>query len=328
MNPIIPKSQPDKPAESVLEWLLDSDPSIRWQVMRDLTNEPAEAVAAMRSRVATEGWGAELLKRQNTDGSWGDGASTPVWSSTLHTLQLLWNMGLDPLSEPARRAVDLVRAKVTWGPGFGDASFFEGETEPCINGRVIGLAGYFGEASDRLLERLLREQLKDGGWNCEAENGSVRSSFHTTICVLEGLLEYEKSRSATEEVTAARLQAQEYLLERRLFRSLSNGEVVALDKKTGQPTAWMSFSFPTTWHYDVLRGLDTLRNAGVRPDERVAEAVELVTKKRDADGRWPRENIHADPVGLAMEGAAGTPSRWNTLRAQRVLDWYSSGSQH
>lgn len=327
MNANTPGMEIHKPAESVINWLLDSDPSIRWQVMRDLAGESAEAVAEMRARVATEGWGAELLKRQNADGSWGVDSSIPVWSSTLHTLQLLWAMGLDPKSEPARKAVDLLRDNFTWGPGFGDAPFFEGETEPCINGRVIGLAGYFGQVSDSLLERLLGEQLEDGGWNCEAENGSVRSSFHTTICVLEGLLEYEKSRGAAPDVTAARLRGQEYLLERRMFRSLSSGEVLAVDKKTGKPMAWMSFSFPTTWHYDVLRGLDYLRNAGVQPDERVTEAVERVAKKQNQDGRWPRENVHRDPVGLVMEGAEGTPSRWNTLRALRVLNWYSTGTQ-
>jgi len=323
MNPKMPNSPILKPTRSVIKWLLDSDPSIRWQVLRDLTKESDEAVAAERSRVATEGWGAQLLNHQNTNGSWGDGNSAPVWSSTLQTMQLLWNMGLDPISEQARKAISLVRDEVTWGPQWGNSPFFEGEVEPCINGRVLGLGAYFGETSEPLLKRLLGEQLKDGGWNCETENGSVRSSFHTTICVLEGLLEYEKAKGATAAVTASRVRAQEYFLERRMFRSLSTGEVVALDKKTGQPAKWTLFSFPTTWHYDLLRGLDYLRSAGIDPDERVAEAVELTAKKQHQNGRWPRQNIHPDPVGLDMEGATGTASRWNTLRALRVLDWYS-----
>ena len=323
MNPKMPNSPIQKPTRSVIKWLLDSDPSIRWQVLRDLTKESDEAVAAERSRVATEGWGAQLLNHQNTNGSWGDGNSAPVWSSTLQTMQLLWNMGLDPISEQARKAISLVRDEVTWGPQWGNSPFFEGEVEPCINGRVLGLGAYFGETSGRLLERLLGEQLKDGGWNCKTENGSVRSSFHTTICVLEGLLEYEKAKGATAAVTAARVRAQEYFLERRMFRSLSTGEVVAMDKKTGQPAKWTLFSFPTTWHYDLLRGLDYLRSAGIDPDDRVAEAVELTAKKQHQNGRWPRQNIHPDPVGFDMEGATGTASRWNTLRALRVLDWYS-----
>ena len=324
MTPNAPKGQILKPNRSVIKWLLGSDPSIRWQVMRDLAKEPDEIVAAERSRVAVEGWGAQLLSRQAPDGTWGDDVSFPKWSSTLHTLQLLWTMGLDPMSEQARKAVGLLRDKVTWGPEFGDSPFFEGEVEPCINGRVLGLGGYFGETSDRLLERLLSEQLTDGGWNCEAERGSVRSSFHTTICVLEGLLEYEKAKGATAAVMAARVRAQEYLLERRMFRALSTGEVVAVDKKTRLPTKWTLFSFPTTWHYDVLRGLDYLRRAGVEPDERVAEAVELVAKKQHQNGRWPLQNPHRDPVHLDMEAGRGKASRWNTLRALRVLDWYSA----
>jgi hypothetical protein len=305
-----------EPSSAVTAWLLDSDPSIRWQALRDLTDEPGEAVAAERSRVASAGWGARLLDLQRPDGTWGDGVSVPAWESTLYTLLLLREMGLDPASERARRAVALVRDTVTWGAYFGDAPFFEGEVEPCINGGVLALGGYFGEASDRLAERLLGEQLADGGWNCEAERGSVRASFHTTLCVLEGLLEYEKARGATAAVADARARAHEYLLERRMFRRLSSGEVI--------DPAWTRFSFPTTWHYDVLRGLDYLRGAGVAPDERAAEAVGLVAKRQDASGRWPLDEPHADPVGLDMEGGAGNPSRWNTLRALRVLGWYSA----
>ena len=275
----------------VMQWLLDSDPSIRWQVMRDLTEERDEIVAAERSRVASEGWGARLLALQGLDGSWGDGASKRKWESTLYTLLLLRAMGLDSTSQQARRAVGLVRDKFTWGPEFGDAPFFEGEVEPCINGGVLALGGYFGEASDRLVDRLLGEQLEDGGWNCEAPR-SRRSSFHTTICVLEGLLEHEKAKGATAEVTDARIRGQEYLLERRMFRRLSTGEVV--ERK------WPHFSFPTNWHYDVLRGLDYLRSARVEADERVAEAVELVATTRQQDGRWPLQYPHPDP-----------PRRWN-----------------
>lgn len=305
-----------KPKRSVIKWLLDSDPSIRWQVMRDLTDEPDEVVAAERSRIASEGWGAQILKLQRPDGNWGDGASIPKWKSNLYTLLLLRDMGVDPKSGQARKAVDLMRDKVTWGPEFGDSPFFEGEVEPCINGHTLALGCYFGEVSDRLFDRLLGEQLKDGGWNCEAERGSVRSSFHTTICVLEGLLEYEKAKGATTAVTDARVRAQEYLLERRMFRRLSSGEVI--DRN------WTRFSFPTTWHYDILRGLDYLRKAAVEPDERITEAVEIVVKRQHQNGRWPLHASHFDPVDLQMEGGAGKASRWNTLRALRVLDWYSA----
>lgn len=318
------KQQLPKPPEAVIQWLLDSDPSIHWQVMRDFTNASDAVVAADRARVATEGWGAQLLARQALDGTWGDDSSTATWESTLYTLLLLRTMGLDPMSEQAHTAVGRVRDHVTWrgwdwdgtwrGWEFAGTPFFEGEVEPCINGGVLALGGYFGETSERLLERLLSEQLADGGWNCEAERGAVRSSFHTTICVLEGLLEYEKAKGATAAVTDARQRVQEYLLERRMFRKLSSGEVI-------DPN-WTQFSFPTTWHYDVLRGLDYLRRAGVTPDERLAEAVGRVAQQQDKDGRWTLQNPHPDPVGLNMEGGVGSPSRWNTLRAGRVLAWY------
>jgi len=316
MATIKTKREVPEPRKSVIQWLLDSDPSIRWQVMRDLMDESHEVVAGERSRVASEGWGARLLDLRAPDGQWGGGPYIcPGWTSTTDTLLLLREMGLDPTSERARRAIELVRENSTWGPEFGDATYFEGEVEPCINGRVLASGAYFGQASDRLLDRLLHEQLEDGGWNCQAPP-SKRSSFHTTICVLEGLLEYEKANGATPAVTAARLRAQEYLLERGLFRSLSTGEVIDPD--------WTQFSFPTRWHYDVLWGLDYLRKAGVEPDERVAEAIDLVDKKRDSYGRWPLENPHAGEVHFDMEDGAGNPSRWNTLRAIRVLGWYSA----
>ena len=304
-----------EPPESIIHWLLDSDPSIRWQVMRDLMDESQEVVADVRSRVACEGWGSRLLDLQGPDGQWGGDTFFPHWTSTFYTLLQLRDLGLNPTSERARRAIGVVRDSCTWGPEFGDAPFFEGEVEPCINGRVLALGAYFGEASDRLVDRLLGEQLEDGGWNCEAPP-SKRSSFHSTICVLEGLLEYERAKGATTTVTDARLRGQDYLLKRRMFRSLSTGEVIDPD--------WTQSSFPTRWHYDVLWGLDYLRRAGVEPDERVAEAIDLVDKKRDEGGRWLLENPHAGLVHFDMEDGAGKPSRWNTLRALRVLDWHAT----
>lgn len=245
--------------------------------------------------------------------------TTPRWRSNLFTLLLLRDLGLDPMSTQARTAVGLVRDNVIWGPGFGNSPFFEGEVEPCINGHTLALGGYFRPISARLLDRLLSEQLSDGGWNCEAERGSVRSSSHSTICVLEGLLEYEKAKGARAAVTDARVRAQEYLLFRQLFRRLSTGEVIN-DRKGDRD--WTRFSFPTMWHYDVLRGLEYFRSAGVAPDERMAEAIELVAMRRHSHGRWPLHEPYPDPVYFAMESGSDQPSRWNTLRALRVLDWY------
>ena len=307
--------EPRSSNDGVIAWLVDSDPSIRWQVMRDLTDDSEEIVAAERSRVATEGWGSLLLDQQRPDGQWGDGIDTPFWWSNMYTLLFLRDLGIDPASARARAAIDRVRDNVTWGPEFGNSPFFEGEVEPCINGRVVALGAYFGERSDRLVDRLLSEQLPDSGWNCEAERGSVRSSFHTTICVLEGLLAFERALASSSAVTSARSRAHEYLLERRLLRRLSTGEVI--------DPAWRQFAFPPLWHYDVLRALDYLRAAGLEPDARVEEAVAIVLQRRQSDGRWLLDVRHRDTPHEGLAGPVGTRNRWVTLWARRVLDWYS-----
>ena len=231
----------------------------------------------------------------------------------MYTLVFLRDLGVDPASERVRAAIDLVRDNVTWGPEFGDSPFFEGEVEPCINGRVVALGAYFGVRSDRLVDRLLGEELADGGWNCEAERGSVRSSFHTTICVLEGLLAYENAFGTSSAVTDARKRGEQYLLERRLLRRLSTGEIIKPE--------WTQLAFPPLWHYDVLRGLDYLRAAGVQPDSRVDEAVAIVRERRQADGRWLLDVRHRDALHTDFAGEVGEPNRWVTLRARRVLDW-------
>jgi hypothetical protein len=302
---------------TVVQWLLDSDPAIRWQVMRDLVDEPAEVVAAERARVATEGWGARLLALQAPDSQWAGGVLFPKQLATTSSLMLLRDFGLDPESEAARRAVGLVREHSRWD--YAGEPFFEGEVEPCINGRAVSIGAYFGQDVQGIVDRLLTEQMADGGWNCEQENGSTRGSFHSTICVLEGLLEHERASGATPEVTEARRRGQEYLLERRMLRRRSTGEVVDAD--------WTRFSFPTDYYYDVLRGLDYLRSADVTPDDRVVEAVDLVRSKRDADGRWPLENPHPGELHFAMDEGEGKPSRWNTLRAMRVLRWSEQAVQ-
>ena len=309
----------------VIEWLLDSDPSIRWQAMRDLTDASDSEIAAERARVATEGAGARLLALQASDGKWGGAAWNHGWDSTMHALTLLREMGLDPAGSAARRAVSLVRDGVTWhgcGPAEADRNpFFAGEVEPCINGQVAAAGAYFRQDVEGLIDRLLGEQLADGGWNCDAP-ASTRSSFNTTICVLEALLEYELAGADDRKVAAARLRGQEYLLERRMLRRRSTGEIIQRDRKSGM--AWSRFAFPTWWHYDVLRGLDYLRRAGAAPDARAAEAVELVASKRDDHGLWPLETRYPGRMPVETDEGEGRPSRWNTLRALRVLAWYSA----
>jgi hypothetical protein len=301
----------------VIEWLLDGDPSIRWQVMRDLTGEPESGVAAERSRVAEEGWGARLLSLQNDDGQWGGGAYSPKWTSTTYTLLQLRDLGVDPAAAPIRKAIQLVRERVDMGKARWPFFSYKGET--CITGMVLSLAAYYGvagEGSDAVVDWLLGEQLEDGGWNCATVRGSTRSSFNTTILALEGLLEYENTRAGrVDEVGAARARGREYLLARRMFRSERTGAVIS--------ASWTRFSFPPRWHYDVLRGLDYLRSAGASSDERMDEAIALVESKRSNDGRWPLQNHHRGEEHFVMEPGPGKPSRWNTLRAMRVLDWFN-----
>ena len=312
---------------TALDWLLDSDPAIRWQVLRDLADAPAEVVARERTRVAAEGWGARLLALQGEDGQWAGGALFPAhwwesperktgqpWTATEPTLTLLREFGLDPGSEKVRRAVAQVRDHCRWE--HAGQPFFAGEVEPCINGRTVALGAFFGQDVEGIVSRLLNDQLSDGGWNCEAENGSVVSSFDTTINVLEGLMAYEQATGGSKESIAARLRGEAYLLERKLFKRKSTGEIVK--------PAYLQFSFPTRWHYDVLRGLDYFRQTGDPPDQRVDEAIQLLKSKQQSDGNWLLENTHPGKVHFTLEEGDGRPSRWNTLRAMRVLRFYQA----
>ena len=311
----------------MIDWLLGGDPAIRWQVLRDLTDGSPEEVAAERSRVAHEGWGARLLALQGAEGLWDGGACFPdaytgdepgqPWTATMHTLQSLRIFGVEPASEAARRGIALIAEHGRWE--HAGQRYFDGEVEPCINGRTIEAGAYFGVGVAAIVERILGERLADGGWNCEAENGSVRSSFHTTIDVLDGLLEFERTSGGPAAVQEARRSGEEYLLERRLFRRKSTGEVA--------DPAFLDFAFPYYWRYDVLRALDYFRHSGADPDSRMAEAVEVVRSKRQPDGRWLLDRIHPGRVHFELEAGVGAPSRWNTLRALRVLDWWDRGAR-
>ena len=282
--------------------------------MRDLTDASPTAIAAKRGRIPHEGVGAEILACQGADGPWHL-AGEPDWLPTLFTFLLLRATGADPADPAVAAAVTRLEAGYQWDEEFRDKpykSFFEGEVEPCINGGVLALGGYFGRPTESLLRRLLSEQLDDGGWNCDAPKSS-RSSYHTTICVLEGLLQYERAAGSTSEIAAARRRGEEYLLERGLFRRRSTGEVVN--------PAFLEFAYPPRYHYDILRALDYLRDAGVPPDPRIRDAVQVVERRRQPDGRWLLDCAHDEALALPFSETVGEPSRWNTLRALRVLRW-------
>jgi hypothetical protein len=303
---------------NTLDWLLDSDPAIRWQALRDLAHAPRDVVDAERRRVATTGWGAALLARQSEDGSFGGSSESTGWDETNIEwnclLALLWlrDMGLDPDVDAARVATARVADNITW-KWWDNRPFFHGEVEPCINGRVLALAAYFGHDPGDLVERLVREQMADGGWNCDQENGSVRGSFHTTINVLEGLRAWH-SGHGNDDVAAALGRGEEFLLERHLTRRLSTGELVDAE--------FLQLGFPTGYHYDVLRALDYFR-AAKRHDDRLDEAVAIVESKRDENDRWRVEVEWPDQLEVGSRERVGEPSRWLTLRALRVLEWAS-----
>lgn len=329
----------------VVDWLLDpehSDPSIRWQVMRDLLDAPPSEWAAERAKVETEGWGARLLALEDEDGRWGGGTHFPSdfdfdgpearrgpdgrlvtqpWTATTHALTQLREFGLDPSSERARRAMELIGANARWEEG--GQPYWQGEVEPCINGMTVANGAYFGIDVSPIVERLVGERLDDGGWNCETESGSVRSSFGTTINVLEGLLEYERATGGTPGSRAARHSGEGYLLERALFRRLSTG--VPADER------FLQFAHPNRWRYDVLRGLDYFRSAallsGAAPDPRLREAIDHVRSRRLEDGTWPLDWSPPGRVWFDVNDGPGEPSRWVTLRAMRVLRWFEERHQ-
>ena len=298
--------------ETVVDWLLDSDPAIRWQVMRDLTDAPEADIAAERSKVATEGWGASLLALQEPDGRWSGGTFFPEWISTTDALHTLYLFGLEPDSEQARQAIAPVHEVARWEYD-ENLRYWEGEVEPCINGRVVAIGAYFGQDIRGIVDRLLNDQMADGGWNCEQERGSTRGSFDSTINVLEGLLEYERSTGADGAVTAARERGEEYLLARRLLYRLSDGEI-------GQ-RRWLAVGFPNKWFYDVARVLDYFHLARPEPDERMGEALDILESKRGADGRWPLNHAYHERLLVDFGDVEGQPSRWITLRALRTLRW-------
>ena len=319
-------------ADPVIEWLLASDPAVCWQVLRDLLDAPEGTWRAERSRVATDGWGAELLAAEDADGQWDGGAFFPAdfteqelresgqpWTATAWALTQLREFGLDPDSEPARRAVRLVGASGHWE--YDGSPFWQGEVEECINGRTVADGSYFGVDMSPLVQRLLTEAQPDGGWNCERANGSTRSSFDTTVNVLEGLLEFERATGGSDAARAARYRGEEYLLERGLFRRLSTSAVA--------DPRFLRFSYPARWHYDVLRALDHFRAAALLdatpPDPRLADAIAHLRSRRRDDGTWVLDTIWPGRRRLTMDAGEGDPSVWITLRALRVLRWWDAG---
>lgn len=316
----MPKETP-LPQSSVLDWLLQGDPAIRWQVMRDLQDYSANRVAEERTKVATEGWGAQLLTEQDSSGTWGGGLYSPKWLSTTYTLLLLRRLGLEPKHPQALQACNLLFERGLYTDGGINLFPSYTHSETCVTGMILSLLAHFQYEDERvvqLVDHLLVQQMADGGWNCESYNGAHHSSLHTTISVLEGLREFENVNPyRNDDVKKARALAHEFLLIHKLFRSDHTGDVI--------DARMTRFSFPPRWRYDILRVLDYLQEVRFPFDERLQDALDIMTKKQREDKTWVLQNRHPGKTFFELE-QVGKPSRWNTLRALRVLRLYQPNS--
>ena len=309
--------------DKTIQWLLDGDPAIRWQTLRDLAGASARTVAAERRRVGQTGWGARLLAEQSADGRWSAGRArdaglyTPKWTSTTYTMLLLRDFGLSPTNSQARTACRVLLDRglqadggINYKPG--------SRSERCITGMVLSILSYFQLDDDRVgnIEKYLRNtQMPDGGWNCRRV--ATHSSMNTTISVLEGIHLRELSRRGdTRALRVAQAKAREFLLVHGLFRSHRTGAIIKSE--------FMRFVFPPRWHYDTLRALDHFQSVQAPRDERLCESIDLVNSRRGSDGRWSLEYAYSGKTHFNLEPLRA-PSRWNTLRALRVLKWWNEG---
>ena len=298
-----------------VQWLLEGDPAIRWQVYGDLLDEPAQADAS-RQLIATEGWGAELLGHQDPEGTWAQALYSPKWTSTTYTLLLLHRFGLPSDHPAAQLGTQILIERARYRDGGATFAKTVKEPETCITGMIVLLASSFrvdDPRVDGLVEWLLDTQMDDGGWNCDVVRlGATHGSFHTSITVLEALARRHEER-ADPRLDEAMQRGRRFFLNHRLYHSHRTGEVV--------DDAFTRFSFPPYWHFDALRGLDHFQAVAADRSVELTDAMALVEQRRTGEGRWLLQNVHRNTTWFTME-RGGRPSRWNTLRALRVLRWW------
>ena len=323
--------------DALTAWLLDSDPALRWQVERDLLHEPPEVWEATRAKVATDGFGARLLALQDPDGQWAGGAFFPAgfdfqgpeaaqegaqpWTPTTWTLNSLREWGLDPAVLRERRTAELIAENSRWE--YEDRPYWDGEVDCCVNAWTVANGVWLGADVGSIVDWFLEHRLPDGGWNCEWIAGSARSSFHSTLNSLKGLLAYDVATGGTDDTRAARRSGEEYLLRRGLFRRLSTGEPVG---------PWVDrFEYPIRWRYSVLNAADQFRRAalfdGTPPDPRMSGAIEIIRAAQQADGSWLQAGRQPGRVWFEVDVPAGEPSKWLTLFGLRVLEWWDTGAR-
>ena len=305
---------------ALIKWLLDGDVSIQYQVHRDLLNSELEQ---LRERIANEGWGARFLSFRKPEGHWGQRFYQPKWISTHYTILDLKNLAISPNNQEIRQSISQVIQNLK-GPDGGIYPIGSVQKcDVCLNGMFLNYAAYFGQKEDDLqsiVDFLIAERMLDGGFNCFSNTkGAVHSSMHSTISVLEGILEYSRNDYTyrLEELHEAEAESREFLLQHKLFRSDRTGEII--DKKM------LMLSYPSRWKYDILRALDHFRLAGAAYDSRMDDAIDVLLKKRRADNKWPVQAKHPGQTHFDMEKTGG-PSRWNTLRALRVLRYFGASS--
>ena len=304
--------------KNIINWLLKGDPSIRWQVKRDLIGAPESEFRKDRSCIHREGWGKALMDQRQTDGRWGGGWYSPKWISTHYTLLLLKRLGLPPDNPMACESVRFLLRKGLYSDGGINLFSSLHHSETCVTGMILSLCAYFNmkpEEYKSLSGFLLEQQMEDGGWNCESFKGAGHSSMHTTISVLEGLWAFEQHGLNKKNIRRARMRAHEFLLLHRLYKSDRTGKVIN--------PQWTRIPFPPRWHYDILRVLDYFRDCHADRDDRIGDAMEELSSKRK-NGVWPMQAGYGGKTFFEIE-KAGQPSRWNTLRAMRVREWWNAG---
>jgi hypothetical protein len=320
---------------ALLDWLLDADPALRWQVERDLADAPEETWGATRARIATEGFGARLLALQDADGQWAGGAFFPAdfdfhgpeaaegagqpWTATTWTLNTLRDWGLDAAALAG--TAELLDANSRWE--YNNLPYWGGEVDCCINAYTLANGVWLGADVSGIAQWFLDHRMADGGWNCDWVEGSTRSSFHSTLNSMKGLLYYEAATGGSDELRAARRSGEEHLLERRLLWTLSTGELVG---------PWATrFAYPFRWFYSALTATEYFRTAAqhddVAPDPRLAEAIDVVRAARRPDGTWLQERRHPGRVWFEVDVPPGEPSKWLTLYGTRVLAWWDEATR-
>jgi len=302
--------------DQIIAWLIEEDVSIQYQVFRDLLKSQK---AELQNRIANEGWGKHLLSLRKADGHWGMGFYQPKWTSTHYTLLDLKNLSISQKNKEIKETIDHVIKNDKDPDGGINPAKTVASSDLCICGMFLNYACYFGTKEDGLksiVDFILSQKLTDGGFNCRSNrSGATHSSLHTTLSVLEGFLEFRRNNYTYRiaDIKQAELESKEFILEHKLFQSHRTG--ITIDKKM------LMLSYPSRWRYDILRALDYFRDSGTPIDMRMMPAIEVLLSKRNKSGTWPLQAKHAGQVHFEME-ETGKPSRWNTLRAQRVMDYF------